>query len=38
MVYSEMKNTTKRLSPLIEAAELLELYKNDSVLLVDASN
>ena len=33
-----MKNTTKRLSPLIEAAELLELYKNDSVLLVDASN
>ncbi len=29
---------TKRLSPLIEAAELLELYKNDPVVLVDASN
>ncbi len=38
MVYSEIKNTTKRLSPLIEAAELLELYKNDAVVLVDTSN
>lgn len=38
MVYSETKNTIKNLSPLIEAAELLELYKNDAVVLVDASN
>ena len=29
---------SKRLSPLIEATELLELYKNDMVVLVDASN
>jgi len=29
---------TKRLSPLIEATELLELYKNNPVVLVDASN
>ena len=38
MVYSEINNKTKRISPLIEAAELLELYKNDAVVLVDASN
>ncbi|MFV8331565.1 sulfurtransferase [Flavobacterium sp. GSP14] len=38
MVYGEIKNTTKCLSPLIEASELLELYKNDTVVLVDVSN
>ena len=38
MVYSEINNTTKHLSPLIEAAELLELYKTDPLVLVDASN
>ena len=38
MVYGEIKNTTKCLSPLIEASELLELHKNDAVVLVDVSN
>lgn len=38
MVYSEINNTTKHLSPLIEAAALLELYKTDPLVLVDASN
>ena len=38
MVYSEIKNMIKRLSPLIEVAELLELYKKNPLVLVDASN